>query len=75
VHPYTRLLIESAAGECKKSTAHLHQSENSEGCAFYPFCPERQKICQREEPVMKHSNQRDVACHFSAAISRPLRNV
>jgi len=69
VHPYTMLLIESASGTCKVSVDHLRLTEDIEGCAFYPFCPKRQEICQREEPVMKQADQRGVACHFSATIS------
>ncbi|PMQ00840.1 MAG: dipeptide/oligopeptide/nickel ABC transporter ATP-binding protein [Dictyoglomus sp. NZ13-RE01] len=32
------------------------------GCRFYPRCPNRMPICEKEEPVLKSINGRKVAC-------------
>ena len=45
VHPYTKLLLSGEVVE--------FESEDSNGCSFYPACPYRLKRCKNEKPEMK----------------------
>jgi oligopeptide/dipeptide ABC transporter ATP-binding protein len=66
VHPYTRLLLDSAPGAKgpgPKEVAELPCGPS--GCPFYGRCPERRPRCRESRPHMRTlSGDREAACHF-----------
>jgi peptide/nickel transport system ATP-binding protein len=64
LHPYTRLLIDSAGGYWKGTNGGDATQLPSGGCAFRLQCPRRQAQCEREAPSVRLIDNRYVACHF-----------
>lgn len=78
MHPYTRLLIESAPKMKRKKEVRYEKKilplgssiyevqsplDIPAGCPFHPRCPERMVVCRKEQPEMKDSAGRFVSCH------------
>lgn len=71
LHPYTRLLVESAPHIGKRKTATMIQGripdplETPTGCVFKPRCPLAEQICSEIIPPLKNKTAyRKVACHL-----------
>lgn len=66
IHPYTALLFGSG-----KNLAGYRSSDDSilTGCAFYPFCPERERRCAEEKPKIFLSGTHAVQCWKAASQS------
>jgi peptide/nickel transport system ATP-binding protein len=64
LHPYTRLLLDSASGFVRKPLAKASAVQPTRGCAFYSRCPKAQDICSKEVPFLKVWEHGRVACHF-----------
>jgi peptide/nickel transport system ATP-binding protein len=64
LHPYTRLLIESAGGQWKAKDQGDAAQQVSAGCVFQGRCPRRQGRCDQEAPPLRLLDDRYVACHF-----------
>ncbi|NOX20307.1 MAG: ATP-binding cassette domain-containing protein [Nitrospirae bacterium] len=68
LHPYTRVLIESAPSIEKMNTPRrpLTQGQQdgdaNQGCPFYTRCPEALGICKDERPELLNKGNRKVAC-------------
>jgi peptide/nickel transport system ATP-binding protein len=72
LHPYTKALLSSypsIKGEVKRLNPIPGEPPNllepPQGCRFYPRCPEREVICERQEPeYLEVKEDHFVACHF-----------
>jgi len=64
LHPYTRLLIESASGLVGESVQTGRDEKPASGCMFYSRCYRAQDTCLREEPPLMDREHGKVACHF-----------
>jgi peptide/nickel transport system ATP-binding protein len=64
LHPYTRLLIDSARGNRQDIFGVDATQQPARGCAFQLRCPLRQVHCEREAPPLRLLDNRHVACHF-----------
>jgi peptide/nickel transport system ATP-binding protein len=64
LHPYTRLLIDSAGGHWKGTNGSDATQLPGRGCAFRLRCPRRQAQCEQEAPSVRLIDNRYVACHF-----------
>jgi peptide/nickel transport system ATP-binding protein len=64
LHPYTKLLIESAGGNWGNASEGDSIEQRKEGCPFKLHCPRQQKICSHEMPSLCLIDNRHVACHF-----------
>jgi peptide/nickel transport system ATP-binding protein/oligopeptide transport system ATP-binding protein len=77
-HPYTELLLRSvprirtsrtegpsSSGAMSGAQADIPSPiDVPPGCPFHPRCPKRFDPCDREDPILKESNGRRVACHL-----------
>ena len=77
-HPYTELLlrsvpkirtmrndgIQSSVGMTGAQADIPSPIDVPPGCPFHPRCPQRFDPCDKEEPVLKESDGRRVACHL-----------
>ena len=63
LHPYTRLLIDSAGGDWKEAYEGDSVKPLSRGCAFRLRCPHQQEQCEHEAPTVRLLDNRHVACH------------
>jgi len=65
LHPYTRLLLESAAGRAPQfNDSEAGDSRN--GCDFAARCPLREDRCLRERPILRNIGSRAAACHLAS---------
>jgi len=72
IHPYTKALLSSypsIKGEVKRLNPIPGEPPNlldpPVGCRFYPRCPERNDICEGQEPeFLEVKEGHFVACHF-----------
>jgi peptide/nickel transport system ATP-binding protein len=64
LHPYTRLLMESARGDWKETEGGNATKQVGSGCPFRLRCPRLQAYCEREAPPLRLIYNRHVACHF-----------
>lgn len=64
LHPYTRLLIDSAAGRWNGGRDRFPGERPEAGCAFRTRCPQKQARCEKEAPSFTFMDHRRVACHF-----------
>jgi len=64
LHPYTRLLMDSAGGNWKETNGGDAAQQPTWGCVFQLRCPRRQEHCEREAPSLRLIDNRHVACHF-----------
>ena len=64
LHPYTRLLMDSAGGDWKETDGSDTAQQPTRGCAFRLRCPHQQEQCEREAPPVHLLDNRHVACHF-----------
>jgi peptide/nickel transport system ATP-binding protein len=64
LHPYTRLLMDSAGGNWKETYTGDSAQQPTRGCAFRFRCPRHQEICEHEVPSVCLLDNRHVACHF-----------
>jgi len=64
LHPYTRLLMESAGGNWQETHGGDAAKQVESGCPFRPRCPRHQVQCEREAPPVRLIGNRHVACHF-----------
>ncbi|MBN1254967.1 MAG: ABC transporter ATP-binding protein [Deltaproteobacteria bacterium] len=64
LHPYTKLLIESARGNWEDASEGGSTRQIKIGCPFRFRCPRQQEICAREAPSLRLLSNRHVACHF-----------
>jgi peptide/nickel transport system ATP-binding protein len=64
LHPYTRLLIDSASGLCQEPLRTGSAEQKIGGCIFHTRCNRAQDICLREVPIFKDRDHGRVACHF-----------
>jgi peptide/nickel transport system ATP-binding protein len=72
LHPYTKALLSSypsIKGEVKRLNPIPGEPPNlldpPTGCRFYPRCPEREGICDSQEPeYLEVKKDHFVACHF-----------
>ena len=72
-HPYTRLLINSIPGKSSREKAAGNSPDKkiseesdlySNGCPFASRCPEEQKVCRENRPVLKNiASFHQAACH------------
>ncbi|MCF8062177.1 MAG: dipeptide ABC transporter ATP-binding protein [Deltaproteobacteria bacterium] len=63
-HPYTRLLLESAAGRLPEIPPRMEAAEDpGSGCAFAPRCARRTGACLSLAPLLAENGPRQVACH------------
>ncbi len=63
-HPYTRLLVESAAGSFPAAHGDRARSVHARGCPFVSRCPRHSDVCFDRPPILKESGNRKVACHY-----------
>jgi peptide/nickel transport system ATP-binding protein len=63
LHPYTRLLVDSARGNWKDTARDNSGQQLTRGCAFRPRCSRQQVICAHEAPSLRFLDNRHVACH------------
>jgi len=64
LHPYTRLLMDSAGGNWQGAYGGDSNQQPKVGCAFRLRCPRQQEICKKETPALSLLDNRHVACHF-----------
>jgi peptide/nickel transport system ATP-binding protein len=64
LHPYTRLLMDSASGNWQDIYGGDSAQQVTGGCAFRLRCPRQQEICENEAPYLRSFKNRHVACHF-----------
>jgi peptide/nickel transport system ATP-binding protein len=64
LHPYTRLLMDSAGGNWKDTDGGGSTQQLTRGCAFRLRCPRRHAQCEQEAPPVRLLDNRHVACHF-----------
>ena len=64
LHPYTRMLMESAGGNWKETKGSDAAKQVDSGCPFRLRCPRQQAQCEREAPLLRLVDKRHVACHF-----------
>ena len=64
VHPYTKMLLESADGKWQKAGKIKSGEVRLRGCPFFSRCPNRQDLCEQKPPSIRETGQRRVACHF-----------
>lgn len=68
LHPYTRLLLESAPSLTKETIQRQYHSccikeaASEKGCAFYPRCPDAINECNHLKPELVEKQGRKVAC-------------
>ncbi|NPB09115.1 MAG: ATP-binding cassette domain-containing protein [Thermodesulfobacteria bacterium] len=70
-HPYTNILLESVPepDPRRRKRRHVRGEPPSPlsvppGCPFHPRCPERQPLCEREEPALREIRPGHlIACH------------
>jgi peptide/nickel transport system ATP-binding protein len=63
-HPYTRLLLESAAGRLPEAPpAREGTGDRDPGCAFAPRCSRRTGDCLTRVPLLAGHGPRRAACH------------
>lgn len=63
-HPYTRLLLESAAGRLPEAPpAREGAGDREPGCAFALRCARRTEDCLTRVPLLAENGSRQVACH------------
>jgi peptide/nickel transport system ATP-binding protein len=63
-HPYTRLLLESAAGRLTEIPPGMETAGDREsGCAFAPRCARRTEACLSRAPLLAEDGPRQAACH------------
>jgi peptide/nickel transport system ATP-binding protein len=67
LHPYTRLLIDSAGGNWKGAFGGNSDRQLKVGCPFQLRCPRQQDICKKEAPSLRLFDNRQVACHLPSA--------
>jgi peptide/nickel transport system ATP-binding protein len=66
LHPYTRLLLDSALGRHLGSTEiQKGNGRDEKGCAFSHRCPHCRDRCLLERPMLREGLW-DVACHFKS---------
>jgi peptide/nickel transport system ATP-binding protein len=65
LHPYTRLLVESAIGRKKSGRAETEKTTNGE-CPFVPRCDRAKEVCLRvsPQPMTEDVYSHVVRCHF-----------
>jgi peptide/nickel transport system ATP-binding protein len=64
LHPYTRLLMDSAGGNWHDTYGGDSDLQHTPGCVFRPRCPRQQSHCEQEAPPLRLIDNRHVACHF-----------
>jgi peptide/nickel transport system ATP-binding protein len=74
LQPYTKVLLTSVPvidtkyRRQRKVSSHIVEPSaiyTSNGCRFYPRCPERKDICKRSEPILREvEHNHYVACHL-----------
>lgn len=67
LHPYTKGLLESLPSEDKKELNVVKGqppsiTEQISGCVFHPRCPDKMKICDKAEPLLKNTDK----CHLTS---------
>ncbi len=63
-HPYTRLLLESAAGRLPEIPPGMETAgDPGSWCAFAPRCARRTGACLSRAPLLAENGSRQVACH------------
>lgn len=75
-HPYTRVLISSvlepnhqaATKIVPQKEEDLTRKEVVGGCGYRNRCPYFRDRCVTEEPLLRHVNESEVACHFAEEI-------
>ena len=63
-HPYTKMLLESAAGEWREGWQIKSQDVKLAGCPFFSRCSNRQNLCEKRPPSIREIEHRQVSCHF-----------
>jgi peptide/nickel transport system ATP-binding protein len=63
-HPYTKMLLESAAGEWREGWQIKSQEVKLAGCPFFSRCSNRQDLCEKRPPSIREIEHRQVSCHF-----------
>ncbi len=63
-HPYTKVLLESAGGRWQDNWRSKSNETVVEGCPFFPRCPHKQDVCEKEFPAVREVGHRWVFCHF-----------
>ncbi|MCP4575114.1 MAG: ABC transporter ATP-binding protein [Deltaproteobacteria bacterium] len=63
-HPYTKMLLESAAGEWREGWQIKSQDVKFMGCPFFSRCSNRQDLCEKRTPSIREIEHRQVSCHF-----------
>ncbi len=63
-HPYTKMLLESAAGEWREGWQIKSQDVKLAGCPFFFRCSNRQDLCEKRPPSIREIEHRQVSCHF-----------
>lgn len=75
LHPYTKRLLSCAEffsiperGKKEKAgdldTVCCMQEKRPRGCRFAPSCPRKTQRCENEVPRLRHTGERQVACHY-----------
>jgi peptide/nickel transport system ATP-binding protein len=63
-HPYTKMLIQSAADWQGVTNSHMSEEIGDKGCAFAMRCPFSQDICFKKDPELRQAGPRRVLCHL-----------
>lgn len=64
LHPYTRLLMEGAGGNWRRTERDGSAKQIENGCSFGPRCPRHHEQCDQHVPPLRLVDNRYVACHF-----------
>ena len=62
LHPYTRMLIDSAHGETPERQER--EAAGQGGCLFFDRCTDRQGKCGETQPQLRSEADHFVACHY-----------
>ncbi|WP_232019215.1 ABC transporter ATP-binding protein [Sulfuritortus calidifontis] len=64
LHPYTRLLLDSAPGRGLAQVEAREGGLSNAGCAFAARCPRVEPACRQSVPELRALDDRQVACHL-----------
>ena len=70
-HPYTKMLLDSAAGQWQEGWKIGLQEVKFAGCPFFSRCSNRQDLCEKRPPSIREIEHRRVSCHFPLSCSAP----
>ncbi len=64
LHPYTKMLLQSARGEWQGTWKIASDETSTKGCPFFSRCSERKAVCEEKTPSIQEMDGRQVSCFF-----------